>query len=390
MAQAFPVFAQVEAKREAAAAIKQEKRTPFLSLIAGSQVPYSLQLLTALQRQYFFQSMLDYLHGQKVENLARDAAMAKRASPAAASQLAMASMMLPPDARKEREKAKMGEAEKYPSLLSQYVIRKSRKEEAGAGGSGTGAQASASLERAFKSESAATSKGGGPGAAFPGAAAILLPAAALDAQRQLVFILDDYARGDEGKVKRVVSEFESRVKAENYKPDDLMATLLLVIEDDEFSQQEGKDGGEGKAGGASHGKMGALVPHELRTTARDSAEVRLASVREMLRYYFERNPKDYSAALVAALGISSDREDDSAFLQERLAFTLASIGSFALAQRLLAEVKRKKEMDTKKCLLELGYRYDVKKKRLILGKRTCGSPVEAKGIIALLIGRLKK
>ncbi|MFA6908176.1 MAG: hypothetical protein WC263_05110, partial [Candidatus Micrarchaeia archaeon] len=101
-------------------------------------------------------------------------------------------------------------------------------------------------------------------------------------------------------------------------------------------------------------------------------------------------PNDYHSALASALGITSDQEEDSTFLQERLAFELASIGSFALAQKLLAEIKLKKKLDTRECLMKLGYRYDVKRKRLILGKRTCGKPVEARGIVSLLLSSVKK
>jgi len=122
----------------------------------------------------------------------------------------------------------------------------------------------------------------------------------------------------------------------------------------------------------------------------NSAMVRLASVREMLRYYFERHPKEYSAALAAALGITTDKEGDMVYLQERLACELARIGSFALSQKILAAIKEKKRMDTEHCLLELGYKYDRKRRVLVLGKRTCGSRNEARGIIGLLLAIAKK
>ena len=78
------------------------------------------------------------------------------------------------------------------------------------------------------------------------------------------------------------------------------------------------------------------------------------------------------------------------FLQERLASELARIGGFALAQKLLAAVKLRKKMDTEKCLLELGYRYDRKGRKLIVGKRTCGTRDEAQGIVSLLLAAVKK
>ena len=186
----------------------------------------------------------------------------------------------------------------------------------------------------------------------------------------------------------VVGDLHGSLRAQNYMTDDLMASLLMVIEDDAWSGEDGGLGSTKPHGSAT--RLAALVPQKLRSTAQDSAVVRLASVREMLRYYFKLHPQDYHSALAAALSITTDQEEDSTFMQERLAFALASIGSFALAQKLLAEIKKKKKLDTKECLMKLGYRYDVKRKRLILGKRTCGKPAEARGIIGLLLASARK
>lgn len=211
---------------------------------------------------------------------------------------------------------------------------------------------------------------------------------AAQAQEKLAFEIEDYARGDQQKAHAALTEFESRLRSHGYKTDDIMAVMLLVIEDQIW------EGEEGKPGGAQSGGMGMkvqrLVPTKLREAAKDSAEARLASVREMLRYYFQTHPKDYALALASALSLTADQEEDTEFLQERLASELARIGGFAFAQKLLAELKRKKKMDTKKCLRELGYRYNVKEKKLILGKRTCGKQAEAKGIVGLLLASMRK
>jgi len=159
-----------------------------------------------------------------------------------------------------------------------------------------------------------------------------------------------------------------------------------VIEDDAWSGEQGEIGGDTPHGGAT--RLSSMVPKKLRLSARDSTEVRLGSVREMLRYFFLAHPGQYSSALASALGITTGQADDGEFVQERLAYALASIGSFALAQKILYELK--KRMDTKNCLLRLGYKYDVKNKRLVLGKRTCGKPAEARGIIGLLLAAAKK
>lgn len=213
----------------------------------------------------------------------------------------------------------------------------------------------------------------------------------------LSFVLADFSRGDEGKLHSAMGEFQSRLSSQRYRADDLMATLLLVIEDLSWGG-DGKGGSEGAAGSASHfgartgGRRTTVAPEILRQSAKESSIIRLASVREMLRHYFERYPKEYASILAAALGVTADQEGDQIYLQERLASELVHIGGFALAQKILIELKRRKnlEKDAAKCLLELGYRYNRKKKVLVLGKRTCGSPEESRGLLALLSANLKK
>jgi hypothetical protein len=146
--------------------------------------------------------------------------------------------------------------------------------------------------------------------------------------------------------------------------------------------------------GSPHSPKGTfamkIVPQELRVASRDAMDLKMVSTREMLRYYFEAHPDDYEGALAAALGISVDDEHDLVYLQERLAYALARVGSFVLAEKMLAALKAKKKMDVKKCLLELGYAYDPIKKRLVVGKRVCGNPKVSSGIVGLIPGTLKK
>ena len=205
---------------------------------------------------------------------------------------------------------------------------------------------------------------------------------------QLVVVIDDYARGDAEKERKVVRDWQESLRAANYKADDMMASLLIVIEDNAWSGEEGGLGTSKPPAGAT--LLATMVPKKLRSAAQESLVMRLASVREMLRYYFDMHPQDYQAALAAALGLSPDDEEDAYALQERLAYELASIGSFALAQKILAELKSQKNLGTKECLMKLGYRYDVKRKRLVIGKRTCGKPAEARGIIGLLLASARK
>jgi hypothetical protein len=203
---------------------------------------------------------------------------------------------------------------------------------------------------------------------------------------KIAFVIDDYARGDGKKARGVLEDFESCLSSGNYKSDDLMAVLLLVIEDRAWLPRE-----EGLGKGGHFGAASATpfpVPQAARREMHESSLVRLASVREMLRYYFEAHPKEYSKALAAALSITSDKEGDPIYLQERLAFCLASIGSFALSQKILQQLKIR--MDERKQLAMLGYRYDRRGRRLVLGKRTCARHSDAKGILGLLVAVAKR
>ncbi len=75
----------------------------------------------------------------------------------------------------------------------------------------------------------------------------------------------------------------------------------------------------------------------------DILEIRLVSIREMLRYYFEEHPDDYESALAAALGLVADESGNAEFLEQRVAFEIARVGSWALTLRVLAEVKKEQE-----------------------------------------------
>ncbi len=329
---------------------KPESELPLLSLITFQELGNPLESLQREQRRFFLESVLRRIHLQKAEDIERSKNISRSLSPiAGASAAAIAGSKLPRIISVKKE-ADMAQGQRAEADKRTEQEKRTLQEERMQQRQAVSMQASTSLQHA---------------------------------QHGLSLVLDDYARGDMEKAGAALSEFESRLQSQNFKADDLMAVLLLVIEDQIWEGEEGKPSGA-RPGGLGM-KMQRLVPAKLREVAKDSAEVRLASVREMLRYYFKAHPKEYASALASALSITSDQEGDQEFLQERLASELARIGGFALAQKLLADIKRKKKMDTKKCMLELGYRYDARKKKLIIGKRTCGKPAEAKGIIGLLL-----
>jgi len=368
----------------------QRELLPFLNFLTFSPVGNPLAAMLPLQRQFFFESMLRQMHLQRVEGKQRtDAILGQRTAALSASIAGVAAL------RAEAEKEKM-----VASLLvekrvgaSTYEYGKDTGDGApgGAGAGMAGASGAASSMRAIVPRKKKGGEEAAGAAAAAGAATAKAPVSAMAgaeaaaAAEKLALVIDDYARGDEKLAKEALQEFDSRLKAIDYKADDLMAMLLIVIEDQIWAGEEGEIGG---AKGAGSGMK--IIPEKLRETVKESAEARLASVREMLRYYFDRNPHAYPAALAAALGITADQEGDVEFLQERLAYEIARVGSFALAQKILAAAKEKRKMDTKKCLLELGYFYDKKKKKLVIGKRTCGKPAEARGIISVLLAGFKK
>lgn len=331
----------------------------YLPFITFSPVGNPLERMSAQQRQFFFDSLFRMLHLQRAEESARTAAQMRDAR-VSASLAGVAAMRMQPQQVPEKKAAEQQEEKKAAGEQEAKKAAGWQEEKKAAGKTGI--------------------------AVLPAWQALGAGAAEAQAAGQkLAIVLDDYARGDAARAKGALSDFQSSLSSQNYKADDLMAVMLLVIEDSIWAGEEAGLG-EAKSGGSR--SRNPVIPTRLRQSAMESAEVRLASVREMLRYYFERHPKEYAVALASALGITADQEDDVQFLQERMAFELASVGSFALSQKLLAAAKRK--MDHNKCMIELGYFYDRKKKRLVLGKRTCGRPAEAKGIIGLLMGGVRQ
>ena len=380
-----------------AKASKSESALPLLSLLTFSPMGNPLVELTPGQCNLFFDYLLMSLHRQRKEQLERTAALAKKiVLPASLSASAMAlcaasgkEKAAAQDAAAQAAGAKRAEEAKWEER-QRIALEKADGVDAAKGGAGEPGAAGASGLAGIKFSSI-VKKGqdgktggeeGGIGPSF--SSAFGQRAASVSGSiQQLSQVIGDYARGSAEMEGRVVGELHGRMRAAGYRTDDIMASLLMVIEDDAWAGEEGGLGTTHPHGGAT--RLASLVPQKLKSSVHDSSVVRLASVREMLRYYFLRHPQEYSSALASALGMASGDGEDTDALQEKLAYELASIGGLALAQKLLAEIKKKKKLDTSDCLLRLGYKYDAKKKRLIMGKRTCGKPAEARGIIGLLL-----
>ena len=397
-----------KAKQVKAKPLAEKKRhaLEFLPITTYEPVGNPLAKMNASQRQFFMDSLLRASRpvvpvGAGMQLAQKNAAQAKEQSSAIAHQ--QFAVQQEQKSRLEQEKAKGAQAISLRQQLAAQEAEKSKMEKELASKTAKelakGAPAASSSRISSAQAMAASGLLGSQAmqsSLLP--SGLALPSfssqgtgfkAARDA---LAFVLADYARGDEAKLRGAISEFESRLASAQHKSADLMATLLLVIEDKTWAHS----GEEGAPGSPFHFgarvRTPAAVPEIMRENAKESAVVRLASVREMLRYYFEHNPKEYSSILAAALGMTADQGGDPVYMQERLAAELVHIGGFAFAQKLLAELKRKRNLvkDSEKCLLELGYRYDRKRRVLVLGKRTCGTPAEARGIVALLVAAARK
>ncbi|MCX8194686.1 MAG: hypothetical protein N3G22_01080 [Candidatus Micrarchaeota archaeon] len=220
------------------------------------------------------------------------------------------------------------------------------------------------------------------------------------AQRHIADAIFEYSHGSESVAAEIFDEFKSRLKKSGYKADDLMAVLLLVIEDHAASKEEAQPhAGDSSSSGslvpntqhsAEEAAPAKLLPRQLIESIKSAKEVRLASVREMLRYYYQRNPREFHQALCRVLSISKEEEGDSEYVLSRLLSAISALGTFEISQRILAEIKKQEEMDVVKCLLKIGYVVDGEKKKIIFGKRTCGSRQQAAQISNFILSQLGK
>lgn len=105
----------------------------------------------------------------------------------------------------------------------------------------------------------------------------------------------------------------------------------------------------------AQGEFGMIAPPDTQIPAMpgkmpmlpEVIEVRLVSIREMLKIYFKEYPEDYAKALSCALGLVSGEGVDEEFVSQRVAFEVARVGSWALALRVLEEIKKKQAKDGK-------------------------------------------
>lgn len=386
-----------------------------LHLLTFSPVGNPLLSMNEIQRQFFFNSMFRMLQLQSAENEQRIRQLHGKmlhsvpAASLAARKFSMGKKgQAGPALHLQQAPAAQEQGASVEKLILRLAVRAKKKELEKEAQS---AQSSAGKGQHLQPQAAAVAAFGAEGKAVP-----LIDSSLLDwntrqiergkgellrrivykgraqevkqVQTELAAILDDYARGDAEKAEGTLSEFSRRLSEGDYRADELGAVLLLVIEDQIWAGEEG--GTESARPGGASSRVKSAIPEKIMQSAQESAVLRLASVREMLRYYFQKRPEDFRGALAIALGITGADAEDDAVLRARMASAATEIGSFALSQKILSAVKKMRGMDTKKCLFELGYRYDKAKKKLIVGKRTCGKPSEARGIMSALLSKFRK
>ena len=388
-----------------------------LSLLTFSPVGNQLLGLSALQREFFFSSMFRLLQLQGAENESRVRQMSGKILPPVSSAVMAVQRASGREKTKEEERLERAKV-RIAGMESQKVpVQEQAKAESQAGMQAEDRRLIESPKQIAKAKSIrlpAKKQSVQKEEAQIGMGEPMLDSALRQAWeqniekqkalflRRIVFkgradqvksaqeglaeMLKEYARGDATKAQEVLSEFASRMQQKDYESEELGAVLLLVIEDQVCAGEEGGIGSARPGGAASK----LVVPEKIQKAAAVSAEIRLASVREMLRYYFMRHPEELRGALALALGIGESESEDDAVLQAKFAAAISEIGAFAVSQKVLAAIKEKKKLDTRKCLFELGYKYDKEKRKLILGKRTCGKPAEASGIVSLLLSNFKK
>jgi len=228
-------------------------------------------------------------------------------------------------------------------------------------------------------------------------------------------------RGNAKMQAQVLGQYIAQLEKDGWKTHDLMSPLLLVLEDRHFAQQGALQEGGGAAGaqmlmvaqeesgdaqtwgydkatpGEGASRMQQLqmqksieelalespqIAQLVHAKNADAAEIRLIAVREMLRHYFEKNPKEFREIAISLLGMVP-HEGDAGLLQ-RISYEMARVGSIAFAYRMLLQLKKKRKMDEAICMRSMAVQKG-KGKRFYVCKRACGSSGMVRGMLGLLI-----
>lgn len=245
--------------------------------------------------------------------------------------------------------------------------------------------------------------------------------------------IHDFGKGDAKLETKILNEYLRELERQQWKVHDLMSPLILMLEDKSSDDSApgydaAKPSGAGMHAIARHaGQVGyweELLPdhkeqpshegaapmggsakishsHEelqkyaqqlaavdenvaqlVRAKNADMSELRLISVREMLRHYFEKNPREFREIAISLLGMVPHEGDEA--LMQKLAYEIARMGSFAFAYRMLLKLRERKKMGELVCVRNLGVQKG-KGRHVLVCRRACGSAGMARGILELLI-----
>lgn len=225
--------------------------------------------------------------------------------------------------------------------------------------------------------------------------------------------------GDAKLEVKVLNEYLGELERQQWKTHDLMSPLLLILEKKQEGNAPGYDAGDSPAGALIVGQETAhaqgkpdydaatpgsaasrLVQLQVQAGAlelakespaiaqiisaknADAAEIRIIAVREMLRHYFEKNPKEFREIAISLLGMVPHEGDEA--LMQRIAYEMARIGSIAFAYRMLLEIQKKKKIGEAACLRTLAVQKG-RGKKVYVCPNACPRGGMARGILELLI-----
>lgn len=232
----------------------------------------------------------------------------------------------------------------------------------------------------------------------------------------IVYEINAVCSGKIDRVKYVLDEWEKNV-VENKK--DPYSTLLVILEEEFYTtggfEKIGKVGGAGAIVGIGAEKppTKVAVPLErgtqrewegmpllraetqaaernelakLITNARKMPNTKVVSLREMLRYHFERYPAEYQDVLRVLFALSDNQLADPAVVEAMVAEEVERLGAFGFSHLvytvLMANWKRKNE---KEKLEKFGCMYDPVSGQFII----CSLCATLKGIASMLLSKLK-
>jgi hypothetical protein len=227
----------------------------------------------------------------------------------------------------------------------------------------------------------------------------------------IAYEINAVCRGDKDRIKHVMDEWEKR--AGEGRGRDLVSTLFVILEEEFYiTGGEGKIGKGGGVGarvqmeeglsptekiigvGAEKPSMPGMAAQtieriELRKLVKNAGRMpnaRIVSLREMLRYHLERNPREYQGLIRVLFNLSDEELADPALVQALIAAEIERVGAFGFSdivyRKLMAKWKKKNK---KEKMERFGCVYDPISGQFII----CSLCATLKGVASMLLEKLK-